>query len=89
MAAQVDNLESSFENEILPELEVTIMPFKNGDKVRMEIMNDAFCSYAIKQGVIESDMQELSWKRAGQVMAKLISIAPEFIKRSDNGKAKS
>ena len=84
MVVQEDNntnnkFSEKYENTIIPELEIVIMPYKYQNKVRMEIMNNDFAKFAKEQGVITDDMIDgISWKTAGDIFSKLISIAPKF-----------
>jgi hypothetical protein len=77
--ADDNNLATAFEDGILSELEITIMPYKLGKKIRMEIMNPDFSEFAVKRGVIDSDfIEEITWKQAGALLERLINIAPQF-----------
>lgn len=80
MAVQDVNLNGMFEDELLPELEITIIPSKKR-KVQLEIMNDDFFKFAKAKGVVDDDLLEkLTWKRAGEIMTALHEIAPEYYK---------
>ena len=80
MAVQDVNLNGMFEDELLPALEITIIPSKK-KRYQLEIMNNDFYKFAKSKGVVDDDLlDKLTWKRAGEIMNALHEIAPEYYK---------
>ncbi len=82
------DLRGKFENEILSELEIVVMPYKLKGKVRMEVMNDKFAKFAISKGIINDDLiDNISWRKVGELLSKMVGIAQEFYEIKKEGKS--
>jgi len=76
---ETKDLKGQFENEILPEAEIVIMPYKLKGMVRLEIMNDDLAALAIKEGVIESDLiNDISRRKTFEILTKLTELIPKL-----------
>lgn len=81
MEAQGNNFDGMFLDEKLPELEITIIPYKNKGKVQLELMNTDFYLYAKRKGIVDDDLlDKLSWKKVVELMDKLLLIVPDYRK---------
>lgn len=81
----VKDLKGQFENEILPEAEIVIMPYKLKGKVRLEIMNDDLAELAIAAGIIKSDMLDnISWRQVGKLLPQLIELVAQLREETVN-----
>lgn len=76
---ETKNLKGQFENEILPEAEIVVMPYKLKGKVRLEIMNDDLAALAIEAGIVDSDLvNDISWRKVGEILSKLVALVPKL-----------
>lgn len=76
----VQDVNGMFEDELLPELEITIIPSKK-KRYQLEIMHNDFYKFAKSKGVVDDDLLEkLTWKRAGEIINLLHEIMPEYYK---------
>jgi len=79
MVYQAQVLRDRFENELLPELEISLIPYKLKARYRVELMNTDFVEFAKRKGVIDSDIiDDISWRRVTQIVSGLSRIAEEF-----------
>jgi len=80
MAVQ-ENKIASYDDELLPDLEMSIIPCKISKKMRVEFMDEDFVAFAQSKNIIDSDMLfNITWTSLKLVLDKLMGIYPEYVK---------
>lgn len=78
------DLRGQFENELLPEAEIVIMPYKLKGEVRLEIMNDDLAALAIKEGIVKSDLvNNISRRKVSEILGKLVELVPKLREKAN------